>query len=217
MPSGAVAVRVFLVDDHEVVLQGLRQLLVSETGFEVVGEARTAQEGLEAIVAARPDVAVIDVRLPDGNGVDVARDVRSAAPSVRCIMFTAFSAEDAFLRSVIAGAAGYLTKDADRMTVIDSVRRAAAGESLIDAATLDGLRENNTANSDFKGLLGRLSPHEQRILHLVVEGQTNREIAAQMRLAEKTIRNYVSNILAKVGLRNRTQLAVYVAHLLNKR
>jgi two-component system, NarL family, response regulator DevR len=211
------SVRIFLVDDHEVVLQGLRQVLKSEPGFDVVGEASTAQAGLDAILDVVPDVAVIDVRLPDGNGVDVARDVRSAAPSVRCVMFTAFSAEDAFLRSVIAGAAGYLTKDADRHTVLDTIRRVAAGESLIDPSTLDGIRKHNAATPDFKGLLGRLSPHEQRILRLVVDGQTNREIAVQMRLAEKTIRNYVSNILGKVGLRNRTQLAVYVAHLLDER
>jgi two-component system, NarL family, response regulator DevR len=210
-------IRVFVVDDHEVVVQGLRQVLTRDAGMEVIGEAATAEEALSAIVSSGPDVAVIDVRLPDGSGVDVARDVRSAAPAVRCIMFTAYSGEDAFLRSVIAGAAGYLTKDADRRTVIDSVRRVAAGESLIDAGTLDAIRAGNAAKPDFKGLLGALSPHEQRILHLVVEGRTNREIATQLRLAEKTIRNYVSNILGKVGLRNRTQLAVYVAHLLEER
>jgi two-component system, NarL family, response regulator DevR len=210
-------VRVFLVDDHEVVVQGLRQVLSAAPGLEVVGQAGTAHQAVQEIIAEVPDVAVIDVRLPDGNGVDVAREVRSAAPTVRCVMFTAFSAEDALLRSVIAGAAGYLNKDADRATVIDTIRRAAAGESLIDPSQLANLRETEVGRPDFGGLLSRLSPHEQRILRLVVEGQTNREIANQMRLAEKTIRNYVSNILGKVGLRNRTQLAVYVAHLLDDR
>jgi two-component system, NarL family, response regulator DevR len=207
-------VRVFVVDDHGIVRAGLRQVLASADGITVVGEAATARGAAEAIIAAQTDLAIIDVRLPDGSGIDVARHVRSLAPRIRCVMFTAFAGEDAFLKSALAGAAGYLPKDADPHQVIDAVRRAAAGESLIDPAMLDELRQRELPAGAFNGLFEPLSPQERRILQYVAEGHTNREIAERLHLAEKTIRNYVSTILGKVGVRNRTQLAVYVAEVM---
>jgi two-component system, NarL family, response regulator DevR len=207
-------VRVFVVDDHGVVRAGLRQVLSDVPDIEVVGEAASAREGTEAILRSLPDVAIIDVRLPDGSGIDMARHIRSSSPEIRCIMFTAFTGEDAFLRSIVAGACGYLAKDADPQEVVSAVRRAAAGESLIDPSMLDELRRRQLPAEAFTGLFEALTPHELRILELVAEGRTNREIAARLNLAEKTIRNYVSTILGKVGVRNRTQLAVYVAEVM---
>lgn len=208
-------IRVFVVDDHDIVRAGVRQVLASDPDITVVGEAASAREALEAIVRLCPDVAIIDARLPDGEGMHVARDVRSAAPSVACVIFTAFTGEDAFLRSVMAGARGYLDKDADPEELVAAVRRVAAGESLVDATVLDELRSQRSPQAAFDALAEHLSPHEQRILSLVVDGWTNGEIAEELHLAEKTIRNYVSAILRKVGVRNRTQLAVYVAHLMD--
>jgi two-component system, NarL family, response regulator DevR len=204
---------VFVLDDHAVVRAGLRQVLTAAPDIEVVGEAATAREASTAIPELRPDVVLVDVRLPDGSGIDVARHVRSVDPAIRCVMFTAFSGDDAFLKSVMAGACGYLVKDAEPEVVVDAIHRAAAGESLIDPRTLDELRRREFPAEAFNGLFEALTPHERRILELVAEGQTNREIATQLRLAEKTIRNYVSGILGKVGVRNRTQLAVYVAEV----
>jgi two-component system, NarL family, response regulator DevR len=206
---------VFLLDDHGVVRAGLRQVLSAAPDIQVVGEAATARGAAEAIVASLPDVAIIDVRLRDGSGIDVARHVRSIAPSVRCVMFTAFAGEDAFLRSVVAGASGYLAKDADPDQVVSAVRRVAAGESLIDRSMLDDLRSRELPASAFNGLLDALTPHERRILDLIAKGRTNREIAERLHLAEKTIRNAVSTILSKVGVRNRTQLAVFVAEAMS--
>lgn len=207
-------IRVFVVDDHGIVRAGLRQVFAAADGITVVGEAARASGAAEAMVAAQTDLAIVDVRLPDGSGIDVARHVRSLAPRIRCVMFTAFAGEDAFLKSALAGAAGYLHKAADPHEVIDAVRRAAAGESLIDPAMLDELRQRELPAGAFSGLFEALSPHERRILQHVAEGHTNREIAERLNLAEKTIRNYVSTILGKVGVRNRTQLAVYVAEVM---
>jgi two-component system, NarL family, response regulator DevR len=209
-------IRVFIVDDHRVVREGVRQVLSTDPAIEVVGEAATAREASEGLLATVPDVAIIDVRLPDGSGIDVARHVKSAAPSIHCVMFTAFTGEDAFLKSVMAGALGYISKDADSPQVLEAVHEAAAGRSLIDAATLNELRERELPAEAFVGLFEALTPHERRILELVTEGQTNREIAERLHLAEKTIRNYVSTILGKVGVRNRTQLAVYVAQVMTR-
>jgi two-component system, NarL family, response regulator DevR len=211
-PAGAI--RVYVVDDHGVVRAGLRQVVAGAAGIEVVGEAARARGAAEDIIACDVDVVLVDVRLPDGSGIDIARHVRSLDPRIRCIMFTAFRDEDAFLRSVVAGAHGYLAKDAEPEEVVSAIRRVARGESLIDRVTLDELRRRELPAEAFTGLFDALSPHERRIVDLVAEGWTNREIADRLQLAEKTIRNYVSTILGKVGVRNRTQLAVYVAEVM---
>jgi two-component system, NarL family, response regulator DevR len=208
------AVRVFLLDDHEVLRDGLRQRLSLDAHIEVVGEAGTVADGTAGIIDVRPDVAIIDVGLPDGNGVEVARHVRSRVPSVRCIMFTAATDEESFLKSVLAGAFGYVRKEAPGEELVDAVRRVAAGEFLIDRSTLDRLRRPEEPAVDIDWFLADLTPHERRILNLIGEGLTNREIAGRLDLAEKTIRNAVSVILSKLGARNRTQLAVYLARLL---
>jgi two-component system, NarL family, response regulator DevR len=212
--EGGARIRIVCVDDHEVVREGVRKVLAGAPDIEMVGEAPTATDGFDTILRLRPDVAIIDVRLPDGSGVDLARQVRSRVPEVRCVMFTALENQDAFLRSVIAGAVGYLSKSASPDAMMSAVRRAAAGESLLDQQALDDLRARDRAAIGVDRMLRELTPQEERILRLVAEGNTNREIAETLELAEKTIRNYVSSILGKVGMRNRTQLAVYVAHLM---
>jgi two-component system, NarL family, response regulator DevR len=212
--SDPLAIRVYLVDDHAVVRAGLREVISAAPDLTVVGDAATARTATEQMIALRPDVALVDVRLPDGSGIDVARHVRSSVPSIRCLMFTAFDGEDAFLKSSLAGAAGYLTKDTEPDEVVRAVRRVAGGEMLIDVATLDALRNRALTSGTFTGLFEVLTAHERRILDRVAEGWTNQEIADHLGLAEKTVRNYVSVILGKVGVRNRTQLAVYVAEVM---
>lgn len=211
--ASAGAVRVFVVDDHDVVRDGVRMVLEASEAIVLVGEASTGTEGLSSILRERPDVAIVDVRLPDASGVDVIREVHSHAPEVRCVVFTSYTDETAFLQSVLAGAAGYLSKDVGREQLVAAVRSVAAGASLIDRNTLEELRARPEEPPAADVLLSRLTPHEHRILHMVARGQTNREIATALGLAEKTIRNYVSNILTKVGMRNRTQLAAYVAQV----
>jgi two-component system, NarL family, response regulator DevR len=210
-------IRVFLVDDHKMICEGVRQVLSVDPEIEVVGDAGDARTATEEILRLVPDVALIDVRLPDGSGIEVARHVRNVVPAVRCVIFTAFADEDAFLKSVLAGAVGYLSKFADGPEVRSAVRRAAAGESLIDPKMVDRLRRREQPAQAFSGTLDELTPHELRILKLVAKGCTNREIAEELHLAEKTIRNGVSVILAKSGARNRTQLAVYVANQISER
>lgn len=210
---GTGPIRVFVVDDHDVVREGLRLVIDGDPDLEVVGDAATASAAIAGILELEPDVALVDVRLLDGSGIEVVRHVRSSRPTVRCLMFTSFADETAFLQSVVAGAAGYLTKDASRQVVTSAIHRVAAGESLIDRTMLDDLRGRSDLEPVTDDLLAQLTPHERRILGLITEGHTNREIAQQLHLSEKTIRNYVSNILGKVGMKNRTQLAVHVASL----
>lgn len=211
---GAVpAIRVFLLDDHEVVRRGVRDLLEAEDDIEVVGEADTAEHALSRIPPTRPNVALLDVRLPDGDGVEVCREIRSHHPEIACVMLTSFSDDEALLQAVIAGAAGYLLKQIRGTDIVDAVRRAAAGESLLDptisARVLDRLR--NPDQEDER--LALLTGQERRILMLIADGLTNRQIAAEMHLAEKTVKNYVSNMLAKLGMERRTQAAVFAARL----
>jgi len=211
-----MTIRVFLLDDHEVVRRGLRELLEAEDDMEVVGEASTAEEALGRIPATSPDVAVLDVRLPDGNGIDVCRDVRSKKPEIACIMLTSFSDDEAVMAAIMAGAAGYLLKQVRGTELVDGVRRVAAGESLLDPSVttrvLERLRHGNEEDE-----LSSLTPQERRLLDLIAEGLTNREIGERMFLAEKTVKNYVSNLLAKLGMSRRTEAAVYAARLAERR
>ncbi len=203
--------RVFLVDDHEIVRAGVRALLDDAGRFDVVGEAATAPEGLQGILRTAPDVAIVDVRLPGGNGIELIREVRSRDPHTRCLMLTSFPDEDAFYQSVVAGAAGYVVKDVLQEELIDAVTQIAAGESLLHPEMVDELRERAVDLPPDDEFLADLTGQEQRILKLVAVGLTNREIAEQLSLAEKTVRNYMSNILSKLGMKNRTEVAAYVA------
>ena len=210
-------VRVFLLDDHEVVRRGVRDLLEASGEIEVVGEASTAEEARQRVPAVRPEVAVLDVRLPDGTGIEVCRDLRAADPDLKCLMLTSFDDDEALFDSIMAGAAGYVLKEVRGGDLVDSVLRVATGESLLDpkatARVIERLR--NPPPEDEK--LAALSPQEQKILGYLAEGMTNRQIAEQMYLAEKTIKNYVSNLLLKLGMHRRTEAAVYAARMAERR
>jgi two-component system, NarL family, response regulator DevR len=212
-----VTTRVFLLDDHEIVRRGLRELLDAEDDLEVVGEASTVEEALMRVPPTRPDVAILDVRLPDGNGVEACRDIRSAHPEIHCLMLTSFSDDEALFDSIMAGAAGYLLKQIRGPDLIDSVRRVAAGQSLLDPTlttkVLDRLRRPPTEDQQ----LARLTDQERKILDLLAQGLTNRQIGEQLYLAEKTVKNYVSNLLMKLGMHRRTEAAVYATRLAQRR
>lgn len=201
--------RVFLLDDHELVRRGVRELLEGEGDIEVVGEASSAAEALARVPAVRPDVAVLDVRLPDGDGVTVCRDLRSQFPDLACLMLTSFSDDEALLGAVMAGAAGYVLKDIRGGDLVGAVRTVAGGGSLLDARStahvLSRLREKQVADP-----LDVLTEQERKILELIGEGLTNRQIGERMYLAEKTVKNHVSSLLSKLGLQRRTQAAVLV-------
>jgi DNA-binding NarL/FixJ family response regulator len=207
---------VFLLDDHEVVRRGVRELLESADDLEVVGEAGTAAEALNRAPATAPDVAILDVRLPDGNGIEVCRELRSMMPDLKCLMLTSFTDDEALFDAVMAGAAGYILKEVRGSDLIESVRRVAAGQSLLDpmvtSRVIDRLR-----NPPKDALTESLSPQEAAILGHLADGLTNRQIAEKMYLAEKTVKNYVSNLLAKLGMHHRTQAAVYAARLAERR
>ena len=209
--------RVFLLDDHEVVRQGVRRVLEDDADLEVVGEAGAATGAVEAIEAARPDVAVLDVRLPDGNGVDVCREIRARHPEIACLMLTSFADDEALAQAVLAGASGYVLKQIQGNELVSSVRSVASGHSLIDPATtrrvLEGLRR---AHEEHEGV-ERLTPREREILELIAAGKTNRQIGAELYLAEKTVKNYVSNLLAKLGMGRRSEAAAYAARLAERR
>jgi DNA-binding NarL/FixJ family response regulator len=201
--------RVFLLDDHELVRRGVRELLESEGDIEVVGEAASAAEAMVRVPAVRPQVAVLDVRLPDGDGVTVCRDLRSQLPELACLMLTSFSDDDALLGAVMAGAAGYVLKDIRGGDLVGAVRTVAAGGSLLDARStanvMARLRDKQAADP-----LDVLTEQERRILDLIGEGLTNRQIGERLFLAEKTVKNHVSSVLSKLGLQRRTQAAVLV-------
>ena len=203
-------VTVFLVDDHEVVRQGLRALLEAD-GLVVVGEASTAAQALGRIAATRPQVAVLDVQLPDGTGIDVCRDVRSELPATACIMLTSFDDDEALFAAIMAGAAGYLLKQIRGLQLVEAVRRVAAGESLLDPKVTERVLERLRSGPKQDPRLASLTQQERRILDLIAEGLTNRQIGSRLGLAEKTVKNYVSSLLAKIGMRSRTQAALYVA------
>jgi DNA-binding NarL/FixJ family response regulator len=208
-------IRVFLLDDHEVVRRGLRDLLESEGDIEVVGEAGTVSEATARIPALRPTVAILDARLPDGSGIDVCRDVRSVDPTIKALILTSYDDDEALFAAILAGAAGYVLKQIGSGDLIDGVRRVAAGQSLIDPAltarVLDRVRHGPEEHEE----LAALTDQERKILTLIAEGLTNRQIGERMFLAEKTVKNYVSSILAKLGLERRTQAAVLASKLLS--
>jgi DNA-binding NarL/FixJ family response regulator len=211
-----VPTRVFLLDDHEIVRRGLRELLEAEDDLEVVGEAGTAAEALARIPATRPDVAVLDVRLPDGDGVSVCREVRSQDAAVRCLMLTSFSDDEALFSAIMAGASGYVLKQVRGTDLVDAVRRVGRGESLIDPSLTSRVLERLRGGDD-DDLTRQLSPQERTLLDLLAEGLTNRQIGERMFLAEKTVKNYVSNLLGKLNMGRRTEAAVYAARLAERR
>ncbi|MBS3939606.1 MAG: response regulator transcription factor [Actinobacteria bacterium] len=202
-------VRVFLVDDHEVVRRGLKDLIDAEDDLEVVGDAASAGMALAGIAQTSPDVALLDVRLPDGNGVEICRDVRARDPRIACLMLTSFGDDEALFDAIMAGAAGYLLKDVRGPDLLDAIRRVAAGDSLLDPSVTGKVLERLRRGDDEDPRLTSLSEQERRILSLIAEGLTNRQIAERMHLAEKTVKNYVSNLLAKLGMQRRTEAAVF--------
>ncbi|MGD9960767.1 response regulator [Nocardioides sp.] len=207
-------IKVFLLDDHEVVRRGLRDLLEADGDIEVIGESGLAVEATSRIPALRPDVAILDGRLPDGSGIDVCREIRSVDPSIRALILTSYDDDEALFAAILAGASGYVLKQIAGHDLLDTVRRVAAGQSLIDpsltARVLDRVRNGEPEAAELSGLTDR----EREILELIAEGMTNRQIGERLFLAEKTVKNYVSSLLAKLGLERRTQAAVLAAKLL---
>jgi DNA-binding NarL/FixJ family response regulator len=208
--------RVFLLDDHEVVRRGLRDLLEAEDDLVVVGEAGTAEEAYGRIPATSPNVAVLDLQLPDGSGIDVCREIRSRHPEITCIMLTSFSDDEAVYAAILAGAAGYLLKQVRGTDLVEAIRRVAAGESLLDPAVTTRVLER-LRHKDDDDPLAALTDQERKILDLIAEGLTNRQIGERMFLAEKTVKNYVSNMFAKLGMSRRTEAAAYAARLSERR
>jgi two-component system response regulator DevR len=206
-------VRVFLLDDHEVVRRGVRELLEATGDIEVVGEAGTAEEALARVPSAHPDVALLDMRLPDGNGVEVCREIRSRHESVQCIILTSFADDEALFDAIMAGAAGYLLKQIRGTDLVDAVRRVSTGQSLLDPEITARVLERLRSGPKEDERLARLTDQERKILDLIAEGLTNRQIAERMFLAEKTVKNYVSNLLSKLGMERRTEAAVFAARM----
>ena len=208
------AIRVFLLDDHEVVRRGLRELLEDEGDIIVVGESGSATEAARILPATRPHVAVLDGRLPDGSGIEVCREVRAVDPTIQALILTSYDDDDALFAAIMAGASGYVLKQITGTDLVDAIRRVAAGQSLLDPAltqrVLDRVRSGPSQPNELK----QLTDQERKILAFIAEGMTNRQIGEQMFLAEKTVKNYVSNILSKLGLERRTQAAVLAAKLL---
>ena len=205
--------RVFLLDDHEIVRRGVRELLEAHDDLEVVGEAGTVQEAVTRIPAVKPDVAVIDMQLPDGNGVEVCREVRSRDESIKCVILTSFADDEALFDSIMAGASGYLLKQIKGTDLVDGIRRVASGQSLLDPIVTARVLERLRKGPEEDERLSRLTDQERKILDLIAEGLTNRQIGERMFLAEKTVKNYVSNLLSKLGMDRRTEAAVFVARL----
>jgi DNA-binding NarL/FixJ family response regulator len=209
-------IRVFLLDDHEIVRRGVRELIEAEDDLIVVGEASNASEALTRIPLTRPDVAILDVRLPDCDGIEVCREIRSQEPELACLMLTSFADDEALLGAVIAGASGYVLKQIRGSDLVGSIRRVAMGESILDPLLVE-LARKRLGQDEEDERLRRLSPQERRILDLIAEGRTNREIAGALFLAEKTVKNYVSNLLVKLGMKRRTEAAVFAVRSRHER
>jgi len=208
-----VPTRVFLVDDHEIVRRGIADLLDDEPDLLVCGEAASAAEALARIPASRPDVAVLDVRLPDGNGVELCRELRARTPELHCLMLTSFSDDEALLDAIMAGAAGFVLKQVLGHDLLAAIRTVASGQSLLDGRTTAALMNRLRRQRDDADPLRELSDQERTVLELIGDGLTNRQIAERMFLAEKTVKNYVSHLLAKLGMQRRTQVAVLATEL----
>ncbi|MGW9412738.1 response regulator [Arthrobacter cupressi] len=209
-PASGEPITVFILDDHELVRRGLKELLEGE-GFAVIGMSGSAVEAARRIPALRPDVSVLDARLPDGTGIEVCRDVRSVDPSLVCLILTSYDDEQALRSAVLAGAAGYVLKEIGGSDLLGALRRAAQGESLFDAGLKARVVQGFTEPQRVDPRVAALTPQERRVLELVGEGLTNRQIGEEMLLAEKTVKNYVSSMLAKLGFERRTQAAVFLA------
>lgn len=209
-------IRVFLLDDHEIVRRGVRDLLEAEPDLTVIGEAGTAASALARIPALKPDVAVLDIRLPDGDGVSVCRDLRSKMPQLACLMLTSFSDDEALFDAIMAGAAGYVLKQIHGTDLVGAIRTIASGQSLLDpeaaSRVMRRMRDQATATDPLAGL----TDQERRILALIGEGLTNRQIGDRLFLAEKTVKNYVSALFAKLGMQRRAQAAAYAAHVFDE-
>ena len=217
-----MTVSVFILDDHELVRRGLREILMEAGGIEIVGESGLAREAARRIPALRPDVALLDARLPDGSGVDVCREIRSRDPSIRAIILTSYDDTEALTASVLAGASGYILKQIHGPDLADAVRRVAAGESLLDrdarARTPNGVVRAPRASEPAaeprpETPMTELTPQEERVLDLIVEGLTNRQIGQRLNIAEKTVKNHVTSLMAKLHVERRTQAAVYGARI----
>lgn len=207
-------IKVFLVDDHEIVRRGVGDLIAAEPDLEVIGEADGYSHALARIPALRPDVVVLDVRLPDGNGIELCRELMSANPDLRCLMLTSFTDEQAMLDAILAGARGYVVKDITSLDLIGAIREVGAGRSLLDSRAAAALMAKLRSEADAdKGPLASLTQQERTLLALLGEGLTNRQIAGRMFLAEKTVKNYVSRLLTKLGVERRTQAAVLASKL----
>ncbi|HEY0645346.1 MAG TPA: response regulator transcription factor [Nocardioides sp.] len=204
-------IRVYILDDHEIVRRGITELLERSGDIVVVGESGSAREAVRSLPDLHPDVAILDGRLPDGSGIDVCRDVRSVDPSIKALILTSYDDDNALLAAVVAGASGYLIKQIRGTDLVDSVRRVASGQTMLDPAMTALVLERIRRCPDEQDDLRVLTPQQRRILDLVGEGLTNREIARRMLLSEKTVKNYVSSMLAKLGFTSRTQAAVFAA------
>lgn len=212
-----MSTRIFLVDDHEIVRRGVADLLEDEPDLEIVGEAATVAEALARIPSLSVNVAVLDVRMPDGNGVELCRDLRSQLPELRCLILTSYSDDEALLNAIMAGASGFVLKQVLGNDLITAVRKVSAGQSLLDAKTTAALMKRIRQGKDPGGALAGLTDQERAVFELVGEGLTNRQIAARLFLAEKTVKNYVSHLLAKLGMQRRTQAAVLAAELKSRK
>lgn len=210
-------VKVFLVDDHEVVRRGLVDLLGADPELDVVGEAGSVAEAMTRVPAARPDVAVLDVRLPDGNGIELCRDLLSRMPDLRCLILTSYTSDEAMLDAILAGASGYVVKDIKGMELARAVKDVGAGRSLLDNRAAAALMAKLRGAAEKQDPLSGLTDQERTLLGLLSEGLTNKQIADRMFLAEKTVKNYVSRLLAKLGMERRTQAAVFATELKRSR
>jgi two-component system, NarL family, response regulator DevR len=214
--QGQKKIGVFLLDDHEIVRRGVHDLLEAEPDITVVGEAATAESALARIPALKPDVAVLDVRLPDGNGVDVCRDIRSRMPEVACLMLTSFGDDEALFDAIMAGAAGYVLKQIRGTDLVGAVRTIASGRSLLDPEAASRVMQRMRDQAQRNDPLSGLTEQERRILELIGEGLTNRQIGERLFLAEKTVKNYVSALFAKLGMERRAQAAAYAARVFDE-